>query len=226
VVSCSGTPRHLARRRSPGIEPATFLAPELLPLPKLEKRSLVSSHIMSRETAIANFNVLIPVVPRAQTLFHLCHYGVSYDEKVVPRAPRLPALPLAPRRRHAVQEPSVRFRPVRLRDPGLPGWEAGRTGDVPVGVQGERRSERHTHRDTHTDTDTHTRTHTPIISLGWKINTESTLVFSYISMSLTMSQSVSVPLKLIHVLGFCASCWTLALLLNTCLCCLLSPVIV
>jgi len=28
VVSCSGTPRHLARRRSPGIEPATFLSPD------------------------------------------------------------------------------------------------------------------------------------------------------------------------------------------------------
>jgi len=28
VVSCSGTPRHLARRRSPGIEPVTFLLPD------------------------------------------------------------------------------------------------------------------------------------------------------------------------------------------------------
>jgi len=27
-VSCSGTPRHWARRRSPGIEPATFLLPD------------------------------------------------------------------------------------------------------------------------------------------------------------------------------------------------------
>jgi len=35
VVSCSGTPPHLARRRgrSPGIKPATFLSPDIPLLP-------------------------------------------------------------------------------------------------------------------------------------------------------------------------------------------------
>jgi len=51
VVSCSGTPRHLARR---GREPATFLSPDpLLPtelLPPLLILSLITNLILTKES--------------------------------------------------------------------------------------------------------------------------------------------------------------------------------